>query len=1064
MTSEDAAGALRARLDRFLASGDPAEIGSAETAISTDAVLASVDWGALEHSDQQAALCWERVLLIVAVHWHRSRGLSGRPQAAELKSAADLLMAAHSVSPGGISEALRLQFQAVYRAPEGSVSVSRVWNDLGLRLIEFSERHGSSAGASGAASALKRAVDAAPPEDPHRATYLSNLGAAHSCLFELTGDDESLEGAIAAYREAIRLGAPRQDQPDERAAFLANLGASLSLRFERSGSDDDLAAALDAQREALRVTPEDHDDRPMYLSNLGGSLISLFQRTGDLAALEQAIEALRSAVRGHAHGDEAAEGLTNLGRALLRYAEQTADTDALNSAVDAFTAALRAVPEDHPAQPGRLNNLAAVCLRMYDVTGDAAALEVAAEALGEALRFPQRHRADQLSNLGVVRQRQFDHGGEPASIIAAVAAYQEALAGTSPEDPARPGCMANLGGALLRRYQALGELTDLDRAVGLLAEAIAAVPSDFPDLCRFWANQGDVLSARFAARQQAADLELALAAYQSAAAVASAPALARARAALSRGRLAASVDVRDDAALGGYSAAIRLVSLAAWPGLGRADQERLLREFAGLASDAAACAIARGQAGYAVELLEQGRGVLLGQAMDSRTSDSTLAERHPDLARRLAALHRTLDRPAASLTESGDRAGVMRASDPGERAVRFGSLARQRTELLSRIRALPDFAGFLLPPDITALQAVAARHPVVMVNISQHRCDALAVSGAGVKVIPLPGVTLERVADAASAHLTFVEAARSFPALTRRQRGSAIRLLRETLGWLWEAIAAPVLDELGYDHRDSGFPELWWCPTGMLGLLPLHAAQRYDPVRLADTGVPDRVIFSYTPTIRALIHNQPGTGAEPRRPAQQRAKLLAIAMPRTPGLPPLRNADEEVDAIAGELPRAPMVMRAGDATVDAVRLALTSHQWLHYVGHSSQYLGNPSQASLFLHDGRLTMLAVSRLRLGQAEFAFLSSCESGLGGTTMPDEAVNLASALQIAGYRHVISTLWSIGDRLAVDVARQVYAELSAPGPDGSPGPATALHSTLRRIRAEDPSLSWAAYSHAGG
>lgn len=34
MTSEDATVALRARLDRFLASGDPAEIGSAETTIA----------------------------------------------------------------------------------------------------------------------------------------------------------------------------------------------------------------------------------------------------------------------------------------------------------------------------------------------------------------------------------------------------------------------------------------------------------------------------------------------------------------------------------------------------------------------------------------------------------------------------------------------------------------------------------------------------------------------------------------------------------------------------------------------------------------------------------------------------------------------------------------------------------------------------------------------------------------------------------------------------------------------------------------------------------------------
>jgi len=77
----------------------------------------------------------------------------------------------------------------------------------------------------------------------------------------------------------------------------------------------------------------------------------------------------------------------------------------------------------------------------------------------------------------------------------------------------------------------------------------------------------------------------------------------------------------------------------------------------------------------------------------------------------------------------------------------------------------------------------------------------------------------------------------------------------------------------------------------------------------------------------------------------------------------------------------------------------------------------------------------------------------------MPDEAINLASALQIAGYRHVISTLWSIGDWQAVDVARRVYAELSA-----ATSPATALHTALRRIRCRDPWLSYAAYCHAGG
>jgi hypothetical protein len=71
VTGQDAADALRARLDRFLASGDPAEICSAETTNAADAVLATLNWQALERADQNAA-AWESVLLVVCVDWARS--------------------------------------------------------------------------------------------------------------------------------------------------------------------------------------------------------------------------------------------------------------------------------------------------------------------------------------------------------------------------------------------------------------------------------------------------------------------------------------------------------------------------------------------------------------------------------------------------------------------------------------------------------------------------------------------------------------------------------------------------------------------------------------------------------------------------------------------------------------------------------------------------------------------------------------------------------------------------------------------------------------------------------
>jgi CHAT domain-containing protein len=47
----------------------------------------------------------------------------------------------------------------------------------------------------------------------------------------------------------------------------------------------------------------------------------------------------------------------------------------------------------------------------------------------------------------------------------------------------------------------------------------------------------------------------------------------------------------------------------------------------------------------------------------------------------------------------------------------------------------------------------------------------------------------------------------------------------------------------------------------------------------------------------------------------------------------------------------------------------------------------------------------------QGEFVFLSACKTAIGGVHILDEAITLAAALQHAGWRHVIATLWSVLD-----------------------------------------------------
>jgi CHAT domain-containing protein len=62
--------------------------------------------------------------------------------------------------------------------------------------------------------------------------------------------------------------------------------------------------------------------------------------------------------------------------------------------------------------------------------------------------------------------------------------------------------------------------------------------------------------------------------------------------------------------------------------------------------------------------------------------------------------------------------------------------------------------------------------------------------------------------------------------------------------------------------------------------------------------------------------------------------------------------------------------------------------------------------------------------------AYLSACGTGqILDETSVDESIHLASAFELAGFRHVIGTLWSVDDRLSVDMARMTYEFLRQGG-----------------------------------
>ncbi|MGW1344075.1 CHAT domain-containing protein [Kribbella sp. NPDC002412] len=426
------------------------------------------------------------------------------------------------------------------------------------------------------------------------------------------------------------------------------------------------------------------------------------------------------------------------------------------------------------------------------------------------------------------------------------------------------------------------------------------------------------------------------------------------------------------------------------------------------------------------------------------------------------------DRPAAESRRAGERM----------------ALEQEWNEVLAEIRALDGFEDFLRPPRLDTLRGAAAGGPVVMVNVSQWRSDALIVTPDGVlPPLELPEASQQRTTEWAVRYLEAVhrfqtaeqdayEAQRRFregdqsPAAFQEFHAAAQllhaeRLLMESvvtevLDWLWTAIADPVLTRLGFTETppDGAWPRLWWCPTGLLTALPLHAAGRHGDRQ----SVLDRVIPSYTPTLRALLEatNRPAPSPSP--------EILVVAVPNAPGQTPLPNVDREADLLARLFPGdRSTVLYGAEATTTRVREELGRHHWAHFSCHGTQDLTDPSNGGLLLHDGTLTVQSISS-RTYQGEFAFLSACKTATGGLDLADEVITLAAALHYAGYRQVVATLWSVYDPTAADVAESIYTELCADG-QSTAGTAAALHRVVRRLRDQHPASPsvWTPFVHLG-
>ncbi|WP_327589933.1 CHAT domain-containing protein [Nonomuraea sp. NBC_00507] len=1099
---------LRTRLATVSGTGDGAAVLDPEALAEAERLL--------EFLATQEGVDEEVLSAVGLLHWLRAAVmLEEQGQQEEWGRALVLLMPFYLATPDALPGQVRSSFSE-WLGPDDPVGEERTYasaealSNLAMFVLERFTRLHRRIDGEAAIGLLRRALHPLPPDHPSRATILSNLGYALMLSDVLTPPDGSpeppnLDEALAVLREAFQ-GTPREHSNHARCAN--GLALAVKAKALRTRDTALLSEAIELFRLAVDTATSADQNLPQILADMGSSLLLWADATGeaDPAVLDEAVSVLRRAVQQTPeHGPERRARLRLLARAELRRPPRPSATRRLDPEtrrrVDDLTGLIaRAIPAAGGEVSNEPDNMFAVVARLLGIAPSdgeghhAQLMDLLAGFLRDtsdtdlerkAFEF-MRRRSSHLSaddQLDAMLTQLFAPD-EPPSTPVDPASFDEVLDLTErllrelPDDhPERPLLAVNqLMIQLLRRQGGLGEpggIGQIGETVALLTRLMEVLPSLMSSMNMSATLVGDMTMMRTSLLSPFETLAVLEDTLKHA-----------------RGRLAAlpedhpehtatlktlahalfqqyhliheesdyqeAVSLTRRIVAGDVAQARRLVmawgmaarSRARFRALAAAspsEHDLPARGLARLSSDEAVSAIHRSDAPAALEALEDGRALLHSSALNARRELENLRAADSRLAEHFVALRERIREVSTDLGYE----------PPLDDLGRLHDMASEWSELVGRIQALPEFGRFLMPlplgmPD---LGPAAAEGPVVSINVNPRRCDALALCADGVRLVRLPDLRAAELIEQAEAFHTAVRTAQTSSELLA---GQAQRVLLDTLGWLWDVLAEPVLTELGFTEppQDGSWPRLWWSPTGPLNALPLHAAGRHT---IAGASVLDRAVSSYTPTLRALLHSR-------SRPVPSRRAGLTVAMPATPGHAALpetaREAVEVTSRVHGLALIGPQASRA------AVLAALPDATVAHFACHASSDPYDPSASHLLLDDGPLNVTEISRLHLDHAELAYLSACATARGSAKLADEAIHLASAFQLAGYAQAVATLWEIGDHVAATMAADFHRELreTIDAPIRIPG-ALALHLATRRMREARPGQpsAWAAFLHSG-
>lgn len=894
--------------------------------------------------------------------------------------------------------------------------------------------------------------------------------------------------------------------PTTQARWLSNHAMHLARRFDIDRDVQDINGAVLLLEKALAMTQEDDPSLPLRLSNLVAVLQQRYQRTGDVNDLHLAVSYGDRSVES-THRQEPAKAslwMRQMARILETRYQQTKNLEDLDLALRRAHQALSVIPQSPEDIQDCRAVLGLIYFTRFSRTGNPDDLDqalahfeltISENPHGEGIRIDiLEDDAKVLSSIYNIT-KDIKHLDPPIQMMRLVLESRNQAAGS----PRWGNTSLGLAELLLCRYQRTGNDDEINEAIEHCNNALHTTENDLPQKSKQLYLAAKTLGVRYEKHRNKRDMQECVKFLQQALKLPSTPFhhVQTGRRAIF---LLACVMGEWEEADAVAEETLSFLPLLCGQNLNRRDQQYVMEHCEGLVSFACALSLNKGDVAEALQRVEFGRGVILGHLIDKRNDLSKLTVSHPKLAEDYMGLQNMV---SVNIDE-------LPPALQGKACLDRQNAANELAELEKKIRDVPGFADFNKHPTVDQWQEYAADGYVVIVNIINIRADAVIVSKSGIEHVPLDlqnfvsddapqelrmSMNYESPEDkdlvqsylrdttACNGKLSEEDAPKSAQKEGKRPINDEEDLRNisleqddgsDDMEWLWLSCVEPVLRRL---PRSKNPPRLWWIGCGYASPLPFHAAGRY--VNRKFEGCIDRTISSYTTTIKALKYTR-DMSLKMQRSQGGKPSLLLVTMPTTPGQRPLPGVEDEEEAVRDSVDNEARIVSLKHPSAREVLDKIGECNIAHFACHGVSDAADPSESHILLQGKEQSgdfVHCADKLKVSaildvvsqeKASVAYLSACSTAETKSKMlGEEGIHLASAFQIAGFPHVVGSLWPVQDEVCVLVACLFYQNLVRDGSSGlaNGDVAEALRNAVLELR-DDSQFdirSWAPFVHFG-